>query len=214
SFRRRSTGTGRSRRAPRLAPAARGRGRTGPSRLRTRLSSWDFLLAESTDSGAGCYEYLHLLSGPEGRFGRGRFPLGCPETSASRGGEMRLSRAISGLAVCAAVVAARMEAAGPWSPFGPPGGSVRSLALDSASGTLYAGTYGGGVFRSTDRGATWTSVAPEIRGQTVHAVALDPSRPQTVFAGTHSDGVWRTTDGGATWKRVLHGGRKVGDQQA
>ena len=97
---------------------------------------------------------------------------------------------------------------------GPSAGAVRALAQDPASGTLYAGTYAGGVFRSTDAGASWTSVAPEIRGQTINALAVDPSAPRTVFAGTFSSGVWRSADGGASWKRVLFGGKDLPDRHA
>ena len=90
-----------------------------------------------------------------------------------------------------------------------------ALAIDpSAPQTLYAGTYGGGVFKSTDGGATWISLSPEIRRQTVNAVAIDSSRPQTILVGTYNDGVWKSSDGGSTWKRVLHGGSDVGNQQA
>jgi photosystem II stability/assembly factor-like uncharacterized protein len=128
---------------------------------------------------------------------------------------MKPSRVAVLAVLFALLLAAPSFAVSPWAPFGPSGGNVRSLALDpSAPDTLYAGTYGGGVFQTTDGGVTWSSVAPEIRNQTVHTVALEPSRPQTVFAGTHAEGVWRSLDGGATWKRVLHGGREFADHQA
>ena len=42
---------------------------------------------------------------------------------------------------------------------GPPGGIVRVLAIDpSAPATLYAGTEGNGVFKSTNGGAGWLAV--------------------------------------------------------
>ena len=109
-----------------------------------------------------------------------------------------------------------MPAAGAseWVPFGPSGGAVRALAQDPATGALYAGTYAGGILKSGDAGASWTAIAPEIRGQTVNALALDRSAPRTVFAGTYSSGVWRSADGGATWKRVLFGGKDLPDRHA
>ena len=108
-----------------------------------------------------------------------------------------------------ALAASSLAMANDWTPFGPSGGTVRSLAHDAASGTVYAGTYAGGVLKSGDGGASWAAVAPEIRGQTVNALALDPAAPRTVFAGTYSNGVWRSTDAGATWKRVLFGGKDM-----
>ena len=106
-----------------------------------------------------------------------------------------------GNAVLAALVAlahiAPCIGADAWTPSGPSGGAVRALAHDPTSGALYAGTYAGGVFKSNDSGASWISIAPEIRGQTVNALAVDPSAPRTNFAGTYSSGVWRSVDGGA-----------------
>ncbi len=101
-----------------------------------------------------------------------------------------------------------------WEPVGPSAGAIRSLAWDAAGGVLYAGTYGGGLFKSTDRSASWTAIAPAIRDQSISALALHPSAPRTLFAGTYSDGVWRSNDGGATWKRVLFGGTDIKDQHA
>ena len=44
-----------------------------------------------------------------------------------------------------------------WTTNGPEGGPVLSIAIDPATpSTIYAGTYGG-VFKSTDSGATWSS---------------------------------------------------------
>jgi hypothetical protein len=41
-----------------------------------------------------------------------------------------------------------------WTSIGPDGGQIRALAIDpTAPSTLYAGTQGGGVFRSLDGGA-------------------------------------------------------------
>ncbi|WP_347244981.1 hypothetical protein, partial [Thermogutta sp.] len=46
-----------------------------------------------------------------------------------------------------------------WRSIGPEGGSIYALAIDPATpGTLYAGTYGGGVFKSTNGGASWSAV--------------------------------------------------------
>ena len=51
--------------------------------------------------------------------------------------------------------------AGPnvWTSNGPEGGMIHALAIDPATpSTLYAGTYGGGVFKSTNGGAAWSAV--------------------------------------------------------
>lgn len=78
-------------------------------------------------------------------------------------------------------------------------------------GTLYALSQRG-VFRSTDRGATWTSLAdryaPLLKDLTVSfsALAVSPNfaRDNTVLIG-HSSGQWRSTDRGETWTKIEGG---------
>ncbi len=46
-----------------------------------------------------------------------------------------------------------------WASNGPEGGSIYTLAIDSAMPTtLYAGTGGGGIFKSTNGGGNWSAV--------------------------------------------------------
>jgi ligand-binding sensor domain-containing protein len=58
--------------------------------------------------------------------------------------------------------------------------------------TLYAGTFDGGVFRSTDAGASWSSVNHGLPYPTVTALAIDPAGASTVFAGNGAS-VWQST---------------------
>jgi photosystem II stability/assembly factor-like uncharacterized protein len=70
-------------------------------------------------------------------------------------------------------------------------------ALDNRATALYAGTSGGGVFRSDDDGETWSALAG-LPDPTVYAVALDPRVPTTVYVGTPT-GMYRSLDRGAQW---------------
>ena len=46
-----------------------------------------------------------------------------------------------------------------WTSNGPEGGSIYALAIDPETPTtLYAGTWGGGVFKSTNGGGNWSAV--------------------------------------------------------
>ena len=72
------------------------------------------------------------------------------------------------------------------------------LALASIGSTVFAGTLGGGMFRSTDAGATWTA---DDSGLTVLNINALVAVGTNVFAGTDI-GVVRSTDTGKSWARV------------
>ncbi len=89
-----------------------------------------------------------------------------------------------------------------WTSQGPGGGYVYALAIDPATpATLYAGTAfdGGGVYKSTDGGETWTGKGAGLPGSGVYALAIDPAIPSTVYCGTQDGGVFKSTDGGKHW---------------
>ena len=106
-------------------------------------------------------------------------------------------------------------------PFGSRGSGLRCttdapLVLDPTTpSTLYLGC--NVLSRSTNRGATWTTIAPvnlltgpEPAGgeqdplyahqyPTISAIGVSKSDPNTIYAGTDNGRLWRTTDLGATW---------------
>ena len=70
--------------------------------------------------------------------------------------------------------------------------------------------YLGDVYRSTDKGTTWTKTAfaqvtespndpYRMNGQ---KMAVDPNNPNVVYVGTPQNGLFVTTDGGASWQKV------------
>ena len=62
------------------------------------------------------------------------------------------------------------------------------------------GTYGIGIIRSTDGGATWTQVLsknlPDLFA--IQQIMYDPNNANTVYACA-TDGLYKSTNGGATW---------------
>jgi len=72
-----------------------------------------------------------------------------------------------------------------WTSHGPYGGPVQALAIDPTTpSTLYAGTWGGGVFHSTNGGGSWSPVKTGLSDLEVTALAIDPHTPSTLYAGT------------------------------
>jgi len=76
-----------------------------------------------------------------------------------------------------------------------------------ASGTLYAGTSDGRVFKTLDGAATWTdaSVGLPPNDGTFHpiaVIAVNPSIPSVIFAAVHGKGLFVSNDGAGTWTRA------------
>ena len=106
-----------------------------------------------------------------------------------------------------------------WFPSGPYGvigtgswstgqGRVNAIAVDpNNASTYYIGAPGGGVFKSTDAGATWTPLTDFISRVGASAIAIDPNNSNIVYVGTGDDdggdapsiGMLKSTDGGTTF---------------
>ncbi len=90
---------------------------------------------------------------------------------------------------------------------------ITSLVADPKnSGVLYAaspqsnpaGTLGG-VYKSTNGGATWTRMVTGLTFKSVQILAIDPVTTTTLYAGTNGGGVFKSTDGAATWNVINSG---------
>lgn len=77
---------------------------------------------------------------------------------------------------------------------------------------IYAGTAGGGVWKSNDAGTTFNPIFDEYC-QSIGAVAVDPNNPDNViYVGTGEtwtrnsvsigDGLYKSVDGGTTWNKL------------
>jgi photosystem II stability/assembly factor-like uncharacterized protein len=87
-----------------------------------------------------------------------------------------------------------------------PGGSIDNLTFSPSfvsDRTLYATTFGEGLFRSQDAGKSWSYFA--LRGKHLFSgPSFSPNyaRDQTMFAPA-VDGIYRSADGGKEWNNVL-----------
>lgn len=76
--------------------------------------------------------------------------------------------------------------------------SVQVIAFGSSSNVAWTGCWGGGAYRSTDRGATWQARNSGLTNMVVRSIAVSPLDDSTVFATTE-DGLFRTTNAGLSW---------------
>jgi len=99
---------------------------------------------------------------------------------------------------------------GPWR-----GGRVTAVAgAPSAPHTFYMGATGGGVWRTTDAGASWQNISDGFFNTgTIGAIAVARSDPKVIYVGTgeapirgvstaDGDGMYKSTDGGETWTHI------------
>jgi len=80
---------------------------------------------------------------------------------------------------------------------GPYGGRITAVAAHAE--VIFAGTWGSGIYRSTDYGATWTHQSTGLGSLYIGALAIDPENNRIAYAGTRGAGIYKTLDGGATW---------------
>lgn len=89
---------------------------------------------------------------------------------------------------------------------GPFGGSVVVVTPDPTNGSvIYAGTWGAGVYKSTDAGVTWSPARGGLWNLSINSMAVDPRNGLNVYAGTYGDGIFKSTDGGASWLQASNG---------
>lgn len=110
-----------------------------------------------------------------------------------------------------------------WYPLGPSVntnpvlsqlGQLCALWIDTSNfRTLYAGSNTGGIFKTTDGGENWKSLADTIMTTGVLSIVADPRNQNHMFIGTghwgfgrsYGRGILESNNGGATWEQTsLH----------
>ena len=110
-----------------------------------------------------------------------------------------------------------------WRGIGPYRGG-RALAVTGVPGdpyTFYVGYVAGGVWKTTDAGATWVPLTDHTPIVSVGAIAVAPSNHNVIYVGTgeaaprgnitYGNGVYKSLDGGKTWSFIgLKDSRHIG----
>jgi len=87
--------------------------------------------------------------------------------------------------------------------------AIEGVAQDGK--TIYVGTAGGGIWKTTNAGASFKPVFDRYC-QSIGALAIDPKNPKIIFAGTGEsnmrnsvsigDGLYKSTDAGENWTKL------------
>lgn len=75
---------------------------------------------------------------------------------------------------------------------------VRALAISGTN--IFAGTWGQGLYTSTDGGTTWNAISRELSNAAVHALAVN--QDGDIFVGTYTAGMYRSTNSGSSFEPV------------
>ena len=73
---------------------------------------------------------------------------------------------------------------------------------DGDATCVLAGTYGDGLCRSGDGGATWERVQAGLTASAFRCLLADPWQPGALLAGTEPARLFRSEDGGAGWEEL------------
>jgi photosystem II stability/assembly factor-like uncharacterized protein len=111
-----------------------------------------------------------------------------------------------------AMLAVGPAAASSWTSIGPGnvGGRIRSIVVHPTSpSTMWLGSVSGGVWKTTNGGASWQSLDDYMKSLSVSSLIIDPTNANVLYAGTgesfaydhnqSGDGVFKSTNGGSTW---------------
>jgi photosystem II stability/assembly factor-like uncharacterized protein len=86
-----------------------------------------------------------------------------------------------------------------FSNMGVSAGCILGLAVDPRNtNNLFAAFQRGGVFKSTDAGATWNVANSGLSADDAEALAIDSGSPGTIYA-VSSEGVFKSRDGATSW---------------
>ncbi|MEM7610639.1 MAG: glycosyl hydrolase [Pseudomonadota bacterium] len=111
-----------------------------------------------------------------------------------------------------------------WRSVGPAfmSGRIADIAIHpERQSTWYVAVGSGGVWKTDNRGTTWTPIFDNEDAYSTGAITIDPSDPNTIWLGTgenvsgrhvaYGSGVYRSRDGGGSWENMgLEASERIG----
>lgn len=93
------------------------------------------------------------------------------------------------------------------------GGRISSIAVNPFDHSeYYVGSGHGSLWKTTNRGVTFSPVFDSVEPYAIGCIAIDPTNPNVVWVGTgennnqnnviYGDGIYKSQDGGKTWKNM------------
>ena len=86
--------------------------------------------------------------------------------------------------------------------FGQETTSIQALTA-VGNDLVYAGSFGLGLFRSEDRGVSWTKSGQGVTDPFI--LTLTTGKDGAIYAGTFRGGVFRSRDQGKSWEAINSG---------
>lgn len=83
--------------------------------------------------------------------------------------------------------------------------AAAALVIDPTTPTTLFVCLNDGIFKSSDRGTTWTASNDGLGDASALTVVLDPLTPTTLYAVAGDSGIFKSIDSGAHWTVIYHG---------
>jgi len=100
------------------------------------------------------------------------------------------------------------------------GGRTRAFIVDpkdQTHQTWFAGSVGGGIWKTTDKGLNWRNMTPFLPNLATTTLAYSEANPDIIYAGTgegfmnldaiNGDGIFKSTDHGESWFHLTYSAR-------
>ncbi|TRX60748.1 T9SS type A sorting domain-containing protein [Fulvivirga sp. M361] len=108
----------------------------------------------------------------------------------------------------------RVQSSSEWKELGPfnwtrtrswsPGlGRIVSIAVEpTEQQIIYAGSPGGGIWKTVDAGRSWRPLGDDMVNMFIWSIAIDPNNSNTVFLGNSAGQIMKSIDGGNSWSEI------------